>query len=103
MLNSGSGSASVTGGSETDCKLTLPRDEEQRRADEGDNRPPDAHREQVGVRYLALVEHLAPAADEGRRRIDRQQPVVTRRNLAGVVEDRRRVEPDPQRVGDEVR
>src|SRR3954471_9120716 len=96
--------ASATGAacvSEADSELTLPGDEEQRPADEQDGGPRRAQGHVDRRRRVAVLEHLAPGGEQRPDRVGLEQPVPMVRHLVGVVEDRRRVQPYAQHVGQE--
>src|SRR3954447_13029785 len=86
---------------ETDSELTLPRHEEQGTGDEQDHAPGQAEQHVPRGRRLTLVEHVAPCGQQRADRVDLEQRLVAVRHLLRVVEDRRRVQPDPQDVGQE--
>src|SRR5919197_1048641 len=88
--------------SEPDSELTLPGDEEQGAGDEEGDAPRGAEGEVAGRRRDALVEDVAPGRQQRGDRVGDEQEVVAVRNLPCVVEDRRAVEPDPQRVVEEL-
>src|ERR671930_1103565 len=88
--------------SEADSELTLPGDEEQGAGDEEGDAPRGAEGEVAGRRRDAFVEDVAQGRQQRGDRVGDEQEVVAVRNLPRVVEDRRAVEPDPQRVVEEV-
>src|SRR3954447_4418418 len=88
--------------SDPDSEITLPGEEEQPADDEEADAPSRAHADEVGRRRDPERHDVAPGREELPDRVRVEDPLVLRRRLFGVVEDRRRVEPDPQDVGQEV-
>src|SRR3954470_20813352 len=88
--------------SEADSELTLPGDEEQPADDEQHDAPRGAQREVPGRRHDPVVEDVAPGGQQRRDRVDDEQELVAVGHLGREVEDRGGVEPDPQRVVEEV-
>src|SRR4051794_21154035 len=88
--------------SDPDSEITLPGEEEQPADDEEADAPSRAHEDEVGRRRDPERHDVAPGREELPDRVRVEHPLVLRRHLFGVVEDRRRVEPDPQDVGQEI-
>src|SRR5687768_4491182 len=97
MLNSSSATVYCCGrGSDTDCKLALPRYEVENPRDEEQRGPAGAGRQHARVRELLVVDHRAPGPDQRRHRVKpHEEPESALGRLLRRVEDRRRVEPDP--------
>src|SRR4051794_18986945 len=88
--------------SDPDSEITLPGEEEQPADDEEPDPPCRADEDAVGRRRHPEGHDVAPRREELPDRVDVEHPLVLLGHLVGVVEDRRRVEPDPQDVRQEV-
>src|SRR5215217_3162488 len=83
---------------EPDSEVTLPRDEVEEADRQEAERPGGGDEQRVARRRPPLVDHVAPAREQLPERVDVEQEAVLVGHLVGVVEDRRRVEPDPRQV-----
>src|SRR6185436_6616986 len=100
----GAGSSSVAAGfSEADRKLTLPGDEEEGAGDDGAHRPREARGQQAERRRPPFDHRVVERAQHRVHRVAVEERAELLGHVLGVEEDRRRVEPDPREVREEVR